>query len=79
MTKKVVLYSTKWCPWCKRVREFLKFKKIKFVERDVEKNKKYREEAVKKSKQMGIPVTDIDGKIIVGFNEEKLRKELGIK
>ena len=76
MTKKVILYSTKWSPWCKQIRNFLKSKKIKFMEKDVEKNKKYREEAVKKSKQMGIPVTDIDGKIIVGFDEEKLKKAL---
>lgn len=69
MPKKVVLYSTEWCPWCKRVREFLKSKKVKFTERDVEKNKKYADEAIKKSKQMGIPVVDIDGKIIVGFDE----------
>ncbi|MEK6819657.1 MAG: glutaredoxin domain-containing protein [Nanoarchaeota archaeon] len=76
MPKKVILYSTSWCPWCKRVREFLKSKKIKFTERDVEKNKKYVDEVVKKSKQMGIPVTDIDGKIIIGFDEEKIKKAL---
>ena len=79
MPKKVILYSTSWCPWCKRVREFLKSKKIKLTERDVEKNKKYADEVVKKSKQMGIPITDIDGKIIVGFDEEGLKKVLKIK
>lgn len=79
MARKVVLYSTSWCPWCKRVREFLTKNKIKFAEKDVEKNEKYAKEVVKKSKQMGIPVTDIDGKIIVGFDEDKLKKELKIK
>ena len=78
MPKKVVLYSTESCPWCKRVRGFLKSKKVKFTERDVEKNKKYADEAIKKSKQMGIPVVDIDGKIIVGFDESNLKKELRI-
>ena len=78
MPKKVILYSTSWCPWCEKVREFLKKNKIKFNEKDVEKNKRHTEEAVKKSKQTGIPVTDVDGKIIVGFNEGKLRKELRI-
>ena len=77
--KKVILYSTSWCPWCKKTREFLKSKKIKFTEKNVEKNKKYADELIKKSKQMGVPVIDIDGKIIVGFNEEKLKKALGFE
>ena len=74
--KKVILYSTPWCPWCKKVREFFKSHKVPFVDRDVEKFKKYADEMVKKSKQKGIPVIDIDGKIIVGFDEDKIKMAL---
>ena len=79
MAEKIILYSTKWCPWCKRVRDFLISRKIKFIERDVEKSKKYADEVIKKSKQMGIPITDVDGKIIIGFDEKKLKRVLKIK
>ncbi len=74
--KKVILYSTPWCPWCKKIREFFKANKIPFVDKDVEKFKKYADEMVKKSKQKGIPVIDIDGKIIVGFDEDKIKMAL---
>ena len=76
MAKKVVLYSTPWCPWCRKTREFFKENKIQFTDKDVEKFKKYADEMVKKSKQKGIPVIDIDGKIIVGFDEDKIKTAL---
>ena len=79
LMKKVIIYTTVWCPWCKRTKEFFKKHKIKFEERDVEDDPKSAEEMVKKSGQSGIPVTDIEGKIIIGFDEPALRKELGIK
>ena len=78
-SNKVMVYSTSWCPWCKKVKEFLKENKIKFTNRDVEKSKKYADEMIKKSRQKGIPVTIINGKVIVGFEEDKMRKELKIK
>jgi len=78
-SNKVTVYSTSWCPWCKKVKEFLKENKIKFINKDVEKSKKYADEMVKKSRQKGIPVTIINGKVIVGFEEDKMRKELKIK
>jgi len=74
----VKVYSTPECPWCKRVKEFLEQNKIKFSDVDVSKNDKAAEEAVKKSGQMGVPVIDVNGEIIVGFNEEKLRKALNL-
>jgi glutaredoxin-like YruB-family protein len=76
--KKVVVYSTKECPWCKKTKEFLKAHNISFTEKDVGSDEKAAEEMVKKSGQQGVPVIEIDGKISVGFDEEKLKKELGI-
>ncbi len=73
------MYSAEWCHWCQMVKEFLKANKVKFVDKDVEKMPGAAEEMVAKSGQTGIPVIDVDGKIIVGFNEPVLKKYLKIK
>lgn len=73
---KVTVYSTKTCPWCKKTKEFLKANKVSFTTKDVGSSKKNAQEMLKKSGQQGVPVTDIDGTIITGFDEEKLKKAL---
>jgi glutaredoxin-like YruB-family protein len=73
---KVIVYSTSWCPWCSRVKDFLKEKKIPFKDINVENNPEAAQEMANKSGQMGVPVIDIDGTIIVGFNEPEIRKAL---
>ncbi len=73
---KVIVYSTSWCPWCTRVKDFLKEKKVPFKDINVEKDQKAAQEMADKSGQMGVPVLDIDGTIIVGFNEPEIRKAL---
>ena len=73
---KVIVYSTSWCPWCDRVKTFLKEKKIPFKDINVENNPEAAQEMANKSGQMGVPVIDIDGTIIVGFNEPEIRKAL---
>lgn len=72
----IKIYTTPTCPWCKKTKEFLKQKKIAYTELDVTSNEKARDEMVKKSKQMGVPVLDIDGKIIVGFDQGAIEKAL---
>jgi glutaredoxin 3 len=72
----IKVYSTPACPWCMKLKEFLKKNKIKFEDVDVSGNIKVAHEMVKKSGQMGVPVTDIDGEIIIGFDEERLKKTL---
>ena len=74
MTVKV--YSTPTCPWCKKVKEFLKTNKVSFKDIDVSDDEKAAKEMVKKSGQMGVPVIDANGTIITGYNEEKLKKAL---
>lgn len=76
---KVKIYSTPSCPWCIKIKDFLKEHKIPFTDIDVASDEKAGKEMVKKSGQMGVPVIDIDGTIIVGFNEAKLKKALKIK
>ena len=76
---KVRIFTTVSCPYCFTLTEFLKEHNIKFEEIDVSKDKKAREEIIKKSGQMGVPVIEIDGQIVVGFDKEKIVKLLKIK
>jgi glutaredoxin 3 len=76
--KKVTIYSTPTCHYCKDVKEFLKENNVAYEEFDVAANLEKRKEMVDKSGQMGVPVTDIDGKIIVGFDRDALKSALNI-
>ncbi|MBT4135318.1 NrdH-redoxin [archaeon] len=76
---KIKIYSTPTCPYCKTAKDFLKEKKIEFEAIDVSSDEKGLEEMKKKSGQLGVPVIDIDGEIIVGFEKEKLSKMLKIE
>ncbi|MBI5224004.1 glutathione S-transferase N-terminal domain-containing protein [Candidatus Micrarchaeota archaeon] len=78
MANNVIVYSAVWCPWCTKVKEFLDSHKIKYEVRDVD-NEKFAQEVVTKSGQGGIPVTDVDGTIVVGFDVKKLKELLSIK
>ena len=78
MALQVKVYTTPPCPWCKRVKQFLDDNKISYQSFDVASDKAARQEMVNKSKQMAVPVIDIDGEIIVGFDEKRLREKLKI-
>lgn len=78
MEKSVKIYSTPSCPYCKMAKEFLKNNNISYDEVDVSNDEEAIKEMVDKSGQMGVPVIEIDGQIIVGFDEEEIRKALGI-
>ncbi len=75
----VKIYSTPECPHCKAAKAFFKENKIEFENIDVSKNQNAAKEAQEKSGQTGVPVIDIDGKIIVGFDEAKLKEALNLK
>ncbi len=78
MVKTVKVYSTPTCPFCIRAKQFLKDNNISYEDPDVSSNETLGEEMVKKSRQMGVPVLDIDGEIIVGFDKEKIKTALGL-
>jgi len=78
MAKKVTVYSTPTCPFCIRAKQFLKESNIQFNDIDVSTNSDKADEMIKKSGQMGVPVLEIDSTIIVGFDKEKIKQELGI-
>ena len=74
----VTVYSTPTCPWCIRVKDFLKENNVEFKDVDVSADQTAAQEMVKKSGQMGVPVVDVDGSIVVGFDEMRLRQLLSI-
>lgn len=74
----IKVYSTPECPWCEAVKDFLSSHNISFEEIDVSVDEKAAQEIVKKSGQTGVPVIEIDGKIISGFNKPLLEEILGI-
>jgi glutaredoxin-like YruB-family protein len=76
---KITIYSTPTCPYCKLTKEFLKEKGTAFVDIDVSADPAAANEMVKKSGQMGVPVIDIDGQIIVGWNKSALEDAIGMK
>lgn len=78
MAKKVLVYSTPTCPYCIRAKQFLNDNNIQFTGFDVSFDQAKAEEMIKKSGQMGVPVLDIDGEIIVGFDKERINKALGL-
>ncbi|TRZ96235.1 NrdH-redoxin [bacterium] len=78
MEKKVKVYSTPTCPWCIRAKQFLKDSSIIFEDVDISADQSAGEEMVKKSGQMGVPVLDIDGEIIIGFDKERIKQTLGL-
>ncbi len=78
MAKKVLIYTTPTCPFCHQVKDYLTEKKIVFTDYDVTTDNDKAQEMIDKSGQMGVPVLDVEGKIIVGFDREAIEKELGL-
>jgi glutaredoxin-like YruB-family protein len=75
----IKVYTAPNCPYCEALKRFLKENGILFEELDVSKDPKVVTELISKSNQAGVPVIDINGKIIVGFNREAIIKALLIK
>lgn len=74
----IKVYSTPTCPYCVTLKNFLKENNFQFEDIDVSQNEVAAKEMIDKSGQMGVPVVDIDGEIIVGFDQERIKKLLKI-
>ncbi len=77
--KRVIVYSTPTCTWCTTIKSYLRENKIKFTNIDVSVNQVAAQQMVKKSGQQGVPQTEINGQIVVGFDKQKINTLLGIK
>lgn len=75
----IKVYSTKFCPYCISLKQFLKQHDVEFEDIDVSEDPKIQEEMINKSGQMGVPVVDVDGEIVIGFDRDKLVELLDIK
>ena len=76
---KVRVFSTPICPYCVALKGYLKEHNIEFEDIDVAQNLEAQKEMIERSGQYGVPVTDINGEIIVGFNQERINQLLNIK
>ena len=72
----VTVYTTPSCKFCNKVKKYLKENRVTFREYNIAKDKRRADEMVKKSGQMGVPVLDVHGKIIVGFDVSQIEKAL---
>ena len=78
MAKKVTVYSTPTCPYCIKTKQFLKDNNVNFENIDVSSNQEKAQEMIDKSGQMGVPVLDIEGDIIAGFDKLAIQKALSL-
>lgn len=74
----VKVYSTPSCPWCVKAKDYLKANNIEFEEYDVSVDREAATDMINKSGQRGVPVLDIDGNIIVGFDQKNIAKLLNL-
>lgn len=76
MAHVIKIYSTPTCPYCKMAKSFLTEKGIAFSDVDVSVDRAAAEEMVEKTGQMGVPVLDIDGAVIIGFDKDAIEAAL---
>ncbi len=72
----IIIYTTPTCSFCRKAKQYFRERRIHFTEYNVAADRRRADEMVRKSKQMGVPVIDIHGKIIVGFNQPEIEKAL---
>lgn len=77
--KRVTVYSTPTCSWCNTLKTWLNKNNIRYTDIDVSADQRAAEELVRRSGQQGVPQTDINGRIVVGFDQNKLKELLEIQ
>ncbi len=75
---RVLVFTTPTCPWCTRAKTYLRSRGVKFREVDVARDQAAARDLVRRTGQMGVPVVEIDGKPIVGFDQAKIDRLLGL-
>lgn len=74
----VKIYTTPTCAYCRLAKDFFKLNDVAYEEVNVIADQAALKEMVEKSKQMGVPVIDVNGQIFVGYDKEGLTKALGL-
>jgi len=75
----VIIYTTPTCVYCRAAKEFFQENGVQYEEKDVAKDEQARNDMVQKSGQLGVPVIDVGGEIVIGFDESRLKELLNIK
>ncbi len=75
---RVLVFTTQTCPWCVRVKQYLRERQVPFREIDVSRNASAARDLVRKTGQTGVPVVEIDGRPIIGFDRAQIDKQLGL-
>lgn len=78
MAKEVIIYTTPTCQYCAAAKAYFKQNNVAYREVDVAADMEAAERMIEKSGQMGVPVIEVDGQIIVGYNKPALQKALGL-
>lgn len=74
---KITIYTTPSCVFCRMAKSFFREHNVAYEEKDVTTNHQFVEEMVDKSGQMGVPVIDIDGEIVIGFDKQRIAQLIG--
>lgn len=72
----ITVYSTTWCGFCHAAKQYFDKLGVKYTDINVEQDQAAAQEMIKKSGQMGVPVIDMDGTIIVGFDRARIDQQL---
>lgn len=76
---RVIVFSTPNCPYCNMAKRYLRERGIRFRDVDVSRDPAAARDMVRRSGQQGVPVIDINGKIVIGFDRAKINQLLGLK
>lgn len=76
---RVIIFTTPSCSYCGTAKAYLRQKKVRFKEVDISKDERAARDVVKRTHQQGVPVLDIGGKVVIGFDRPKINQLLGIK
>ncbi len=75
---RVNIYTTPTCTFCRMAKSYFKENNINYEEFDVSEDREKAQEMIEKSGQMGVPVIDIDGNLVVGFDKARIKQLLGL-
>ncbi len=75
---RVIVFTTPTCSWCRRAKDHLRTNRVTFREVDVSRDPAAARDLIRRTGQMGVPVIEIDGKPIVGFDQARIDKMLGL-
>ncbi len=75
---RVLVYTTRTCPWCTRAKAYLAQRRVPFREVDIERDPSAARDLVRRTGQTGVPVVEIDGRPVVGFDRQRIDRLLGL-